>query len=134
MKKKINSLLTAAICLFFIIAINSFLEPCSGMMRMKCRTTTDIATAVFSISLVISLISCFVNKSKAIKAFSIVSAVLGIVLILVPFIGSCRSASMLCNRQTMPAIRIGGSLILFIAVISVITISLKKEVCNNENA
>ena len=133
MKKKINSLLAAAVCLFFIIAINSFLKPCSGMMRMKCRTTTDIATAVFSISLVISLISCFVKKSKAIKAFSIVSAVLGIVLILVPFIGSCRSASMLCNRHTMPAIRIGGSLILLIAVISVITISLKKEVSNNEN-
>ncbi|WP_296725549.1 DUF4418 family protein [Ruminococcus sp.] len=113
--------------------MNSFLKPCSGMMRMKCRTTTDIATVVFSLSLAISLLTCLFKKAKAIKACGIISALLGIVLILVPFVGSCPSASMMCNRHTMSAIRIGGAIIFLIAAVSLIAVFLKKEVNNNEN-
>lgn len=133
MKKRISAILVALVSLFFAIAINTFFGPCDGMMAMKCKTTTNVATVVFILTLAVSVISLCFKSSSVRKCTSIVEALLGIGLLFVPFIGRCGSEMMRCNEYTMPAIRIGGAVILVIAAINTIILFVKKEVTDNEN-
>lgn len=118
MKNNTSTILSAAVSLFSAVAINTFLHPCAGMMKMKCDTTAHVATVVLALAAVISIASFFLKANAAKHVSNIISGVLGIALLFVPLLGSCGMADMRCNVYTMPAIRIAGTVLILIAAVA----------------
>ena len=127
MKKNFTSVLTIAVSLFSAVAVNTFLHPCAGMMRMHCKTTTDTATVIFLLSFITGVVSLFLKSERSRKTAGIVSGILGIILVFVPFMGSCAMETMRCNTHTMPAIRIGGFALFLISVASAVLMFRKRS-------
>ena len=132
MKNRITSILITAESLISLIAIKTVMHPCSGMMKMKCSTTTDIATVLFALTLIAGIASLILRGRNTERTAAVVSGVLGLALVFVPLLGSCGSEAMRCNAYTMPAIRIGGIILLVTAAVSE-AVRYKKEVKLNEN-
>ena len=126
MKKNFTTIISIAVSLFTAIAINTFLHPCQGMMKMHCVFTTHVATAIFALAALVGIAALFLRSQGARRVSGIISGVLGIALVFIPLIGSCAMETMRCNTYPMPAIRIGG-VVLFLAAAVAVALSLRKR-------
>ena len=125
--KKAVSAAAGLISLFSLIAIRTFMHPCTGMMRMKCVTTADFATVAFIISFVTATVMFFLKNVKACKVSGVVLMITGICSALLPSLGSCKVSDMRCNTMTMPMIRTGGILVFITALACEIILAKRRE-------
>ena len=131
-KNKITGIITAAAGLITALIPTVIFKVCEAMdgKFMKCHWTAQtevyIGIAVILLGILISL-----SREKAASAaFSVASAINGILIILIPtvVIGVCGSPDMPCNSGTRPALIIAGSLIVIAGLINAgLYISSKKK-------
>ncbi|MBQ8133510.1 MAG: DUF4418 family protein [Clostridia bacterium] len=117
MKSKISGIINIIIGGFLLIAVNTFLIPCQGVMEMPCSCSTKGAELILILVIIISIGKFFVNdtKGKFFLNLSVIAA--GIELLFIPTIGKCQVPSMSCNTKTFPAIIIGALLLIAFTVI-----------------
>ena len=126
MKNKISALISIIISAFLIIAVNTFLRPCHGVMAMPCERSTKIACIVL-IAVVIAAILRIVSGKKLIGIINYAVGIAGgVLLIITPVFGKCQVASMACNMKTFPALKMGGILLILVTAVSVILEILNK--------
>ena len=117
MTHKISSAVNILIGAFLLIAVNSFLRPCHGMMAMPCEFSAGIACAVLAVMTAVNLVSLLIRRKEVRLASSLLSILSGAALILTPRFGRCQVANMACNLKTFPALKLGGIfVIVFTAV------------------
>jgi hypothetical protein len=80
---------------------------------MKCHWTALAEIAMAVPLLVVGGLIAFNQRRETLRALSIVGAVLGIYVIMLPtqLIGVCMSADMLCNMVMKPTLILTGALI-----------------------
>ena len=120
MKNKISAVISIIISAFLIIAVNTFWRPCHGVMAMPCEHSTRIACIVLAAVIAAGILRIISGK----KLFRIIDNAVGIaggiLLIITPVFGKCQVASMACNMKTFPTLKMGGILLILVAVVSVI--------------
>ena len=107
-----------------------YMETKMGMLvPMKCHYTAYAEVGVGATIIVASVVLMVSNMVQTKKALSIVGAVLGINVMLLPtyLTGMCGMASMPCRIGTQPALLILGVLIIIVNAIGFFKYRAKKE-------
>ena len=128
MKTKIVSILEVLILLFTILALSTFLSPCSGDMVMKCNHSVNVVKLLFVTGILVKVIGLFVKEQAAIY-FNIFANLLYVDSILVPawLVGGCQMADMACRSAAFPGIYVVSILLIIINVISILGYLWKRK-------
>lgn len=120
-KTKITGILIAILGLLTVLIPTQIFKVCAAMdgKYMKCHWTAQVEVALGIATIVIGLL-IVLSKEKAASAYSLASAINGVLVILIPtvVIGVCGSADMPCNSGTKPALIIVGALIALTGLIN----------------
>lgn len=130
-KTKITGIIIAVLGLLTALIPTYIFKVCEAMdgKFMKCHWTSQTEVALGIITIVLGLFIVISKEKAAASAYSVASAVNGVLVILIPslVIGVCGSADMPCNSGTRPALIIAGSLIVLISVINAVFYFVSKK-------
>lgn len=99
------------------------------MISMKCHWTARAELAMALPLAVVGGIELFSKRKETGIVLSILGAVLGVLIILLPtaLIGVCANPEMICNMIMKPALILGGSVVTGLSLISLSQSIRKKE-------
>ncbi|MBR2991816.1 MAG: DUF4418 family protein [Clostridiales bacterium] len=132
-KSKITGIVIAVLGLITALIPTVIFKVCEAMEGkfMKCHWTSQTEVAIGIVTLVLGVLIILTKEKAAAAAYSVASAINGLLVILIPtvVIGVCGSADMPCHSGTKPALIIAGALIVVVALIhTALYLTSKKKV------
>lgn len=118
MKYKPLGIINIFIVIFLLAAIHTIFSPCQGAMEMPCNHSTQTASLILLLLLILTIGKQFVNDRKGSISLSAAIVAAGIELLWIPNLGKCQISSMSCNAKTFPTLCVGALLMIALTVIS----------------
>ncbi len=130
-KTKITGILIAILGLLTVLIPTQIFKVCEAMdgKFMKCHWTAQVEVALGIAIIVLGLLIVLSKEKAAASAYSVASAINGVLVIIIPtvVIGVCGSAEMPCNSGTKPALIIAGALTALVGLINAVLYLTSKK-------
>ena len=130
-KTKITGIVIALLGLLTALIPTVIFKVCAAMdgKFMKCHWTSQVEVALGIATIVLGLLIVLSKEKASASAYSVASAINGVLVILIPtvVIGVCGSAEMPCNSGTKPALIIAGALTALVGLINAVLYLTSKK-------
>ena len=130
-KTKITGIVIAILGILTALIPTQIFKVCEAMdgKFMKCHWTSQVEVALAIATIVLGLLIILSKEKAAASAYSVASAINGVLVILIPtvVIGVCGSAEMPCHSGTQPALIIAGSLIALAGLVNAVLYLTSKK-------
>ena len=114
------------------MAASATASPTAGAtpyQKMKCYWTAHAEIVVGVPLIALGVLLFFARRRETTRALGIVTAILGILTILLPtrIIGTCLNDQMVCNTEMKPVLLICGGITVALGIAALVTGEMKRE-------